>query len=951
MGKHSKARIAATGLNNLGSAWQTLQDMPPRPERKKVPPRQPRPPVRSTPETASPTPEPASNTDVSGSAIDQPQVSDSTLALLDRSIDQIFFRHDLARSQDTMEFLNADIQNRLTRLHEDSSLWAPLKTGGEFSPRRRQQIVYEHFGDNPKYALTTVLSKLSDHGQRVFTEEAKIIRKLNSRYQALWDAAPDYVFELSSATTVTHNDPVPSNQAPIPTETTGLVSITPAVNKVVKLADDKDAERRAMRRARVATAAAGTTVGPTGVVHELPGRSAVIESSVTPAEADESSVAAQVEAEDDTEEAILGIQAIFIELERAAEQGFKTAAEIAAARLRLVEIMALITAEEARVYAEYKEKTLTKVDKERLIALTRDARRLRHTWLDRLRRAETALEAANQINDEVEELPDENIEALEDEPSPEQVVTDEQLVSGTESPVINPSSDAGITLVPAPESGTGATPQPIQQPVGFVKRVSQSWSNALDYIRNGWRRVYREEVLGELAPYELESAVEVGHVEAKVQAAAGIAGGLASGLGVAFIPDITRWATQTLAAKADREVINQAIREAVRARSELLDAQVEPSSIDALDFADRVLEHRERQQHLIDQVQANRRLTPSQKELLLSKLQLVLEDFEHNGAGVQAAYDQEVAASLDAALTEAQATAERLVNTHLISKVSGGKVMREAVNTAAVLGSGAAIMSGAATVFAGLHLARGPAYSLQSIVERYTQASQEQARGERKSEVTVLKVVKEGFADWWKKLSGEQQSYRDRRQALGTLVRSLGLGGATLAAGGELLSEAMENTDLDKVLERGLARAKNTVSEVYQQWFGEDELGVVPDLDEGRVFKGEIPVGSRVLGGSEHEGITYVLKRVIQNNPEAYGYDGDSDLSADIFAKRLAVRIAEGDGQMRRWLTSKAIDKLNLFPEFINGEWHLAAVVDGRKLTLEDLAEQGFTSAMPDNNK
>lgn len=951
MGKHSKARIAATGLNNLGAAFKTLQNMPSRPEIEKVSPGKPKPPVGSKPEIASRTPEPASGTGVSGSAIDQPELSDSTLALLDRSFDKIFFRHDLARSQVTMESLNADIQNRLTRLHDDLSLWAPLKTGGEFSTRRRQQIIYEHFGGNPEYAITTVLSKLSDHGRRVFIEEARIIRELHSQYQALWDAAPDHVFDWGSSTITTQNEPALSDPITVPTETTALVPITPAVDKVVKLADDKDAERRAVRWARVATAAAGTTVGPTGVVHELPGRSAVIESSVPPAEADEPSVADQVEAEADTEEAILGIQAIFFELERAAEQGFKNAAEIADARLRLVEIMALITAEEARIYAEYKEKTLTKVDKERLIALTRDARRQRHTWLGRLRRAETALEAANEINDEVEELPDENIADLEAEPSPEQVVTDEQLVSDTEPPVINPSSDAGITLVPAPESETGATPQPIQQSVGFVKRVRQSWSNTLDYIRNGWRRVYREEVLGELAPYELESAAEVGHVEVKVQAAAGIAGGLASGLGVAFIPDITRWATQTLAAKADREVINQAIREAVRARSELLHAQVEPSSIDALDFADRVLEHRERQQHLIDQVQANRRLTPSQKEFLLSKLQLVFEDFEHNGAGVQAAYDQEVAASLDAALTETQATAERLVNTHFVSKVSGGKVMREAVNTAAVLGSGAAIMSGAATVFAGLHLARGPAYSLQAIVERYTQASQEQARGERKSEVSVLRVVKEGFADWWKKLSGEQQSYRDRRQALGTLVRSLGLGGATLAAGGELLSEAMENTDLDEVLERGLARANNTVSAVYRQWFGEEELGVVPAPDNGRVFKGEIPVGSRVLGGSEHEGITYVLRRVIQNNPEAYGYDGESDLSADIFAKRLAVRIAEGDGQMRRWLTTKAIDQLNLFPEFINGEWHLAAVADGKRLTLEDLAAQGFTSAMPDNKK
>jgi hypothetical protein len=317
---------------------------------------------------------------------------------------------------------------------------------------------------------------------------------------------------------------------------------------------------------------------------------------------------------------------------------------------------------------------------------------------------------------------------------------------------------------------------------------------------------------------------------------------------------------------------------------------------------------------------------------------------------------------MNAALETAREEAEAIIDTHMVSKVSGGKVAREAANSVIMAGSAAAALTGAGTVFAGLHFARGPAYSVQAFVERYRKAGQERARGEREAEVTATNVIKEGFTEWWGKLH-PKSSIRDKRQALATLTRTLGIGAVSgLAIGGAAVAETF---DIDAALDRAVESVKHYAGELYTQNFAGDITGApvaeapgtgAPDVaplpgEEGIRFRGEIPEGSRVMGGSDKEGITYVLSRVIKANPGAYGFDGESDLSADLFAKRLAIQIAQSEGQMRRWLTDKAIGKLNLFPEFINGEWHMSAVVDGKKLSMAELEARGFTSAAPASSK
>lgn len=554
-------------------------------------------------------------------------------------------------------------------------------------------------------------------------------------------------------------------------------------------------------------------------------------------------------------------------------------------------------------------------------------------------------------------------EARESEPAREREPQREKKGSSSRPKAAAPTPTPAVETIDPSAHAPERTEEKLE-PQGVFARARTTWNNAMGYIKNGWSRVYREEMLGELAPHEIDRTLEVSATERRLQAAAGVAGGLASALGAAFVPDVVRWATQSRAAKFDRDDLKQAIAEAIRTRQDLYRSErARPEAAQAR-YERMLARHRDRQAQLLAKIHNNRRLAPEQKAVLTTKLDAVLKNFEAGEATLRVNYEGDIEDGMNTALESAQRQAEAIIDTHMVSKISSGKLAREGVNSALAAGSLAALFTGAGTAFAGLHFARGPAYTFQGIVERYRKADQAFAMGRRETLPSTVAVVKEGFTEWWNKLTGSESRIRDRRQALNTLFRSAGLGGATVMAGGALAAEAVGAWDLDEALDRAVGSVKEYAGELYNKWFT-DEVPVAPGAPEGIPkapvteipnvdvpdFRGEIPAGSRVVGGTNREGITYVLGRVIKLNPEAYGFNGDSDLSADLFAKRLAVKIAEADGQMRRWLTDKAVDKLNLFPEFRDGEWHVAAVADGRKLSMAELAELGYTSTAPQASK
>ncbi len=468
------------------------------------------------------------------------------------------------------------------------------------------------------------------------------------------------------------------------------------------------------------------------------------------------------------------------------------------------------------------------------------------------------------------------------------------------------------------------------RPPSLLGRMSQTLSNAVGYIRDGWQRVYREEVLGELAPHELDRSLEVSKTETRLQTVAGVAAGVASTLGVAIIPDLTRWVTQNVAADQDRAVLDEAIGRALKARGAVINGR-RVGTEHATDLQPVMLERLEaRQNELLMKVDQSRRLTPAQKSVLKAKLQAVIDNFTTHESSERAQASQDIDALLD---------------THLVSKISGGKVLKEGVNFGLAVG--------AATGLAGLNLLRGPAYGVHALYERVRQARKEKAPGEQ-ADASVTTLIKEGFTGWWSKLTDAKSLIKDRRQAMGTLVRTLGLGGLTVSGAGAVFDSLTEEFGVNELLEKTLSDAQAYLSELYTRYVSADEFVSLPVPIEhviGQTFYGEIPVGSRVLGGGQHEGMTQILKRVIEAHPEAYGFEGDSDVGVELFAKRLAVKIADTDGQMRRWLTDQATDKLNLFPELVDGEWHMAAVVDGHKLSMQELADAGYTSQAPAGTK
>lgn len=496
---------------------------------------------------------------------------------------------------------------------------------------------------------------------------------------------------------------------------------------------------------------------------------------------------------------------------------------------------------------------------------------------------------------------------------------------------ISPEVERGPVIAPPPESK------------GVFARARARLGGALDYIRHGWDRALREEVYGELSPQELGEAVGMSREEYVLRGSAAVLGGVASAFGVALAPDLARYVAQSHYSGREKAELATAVKDAVHSSESALG-----------EVADIQADLAARRQKIVKRINASRYLSKEAKASLNARLGQIPEAAQVAEAQVRDRWEKELKELLDA---------------HITTKVTEGKVVKELANSASVAGSLAAIASGYGSIAAGLHFMRGPAYAFQNFVQEKRLASKEKAMGER-VDARAVTVLKEGFVGWWRAAFRQSEKSEfgksvDQLRAFSTLSRTLGFAGVSSLAAGELTREAMHATGISDLLHKALERVEEYAGDFQTELFGPNDEGLalpseqhfgerletpavesavdVPDYQ----FRGEIPVGSRVLGDSKTEGITYVLKRVIQANPEAYGFDGDSELSKELFAKRLAVKIAEQDGQMRRWLTSKAIDKLHLFPEYVNGDWHLAAVVDGKKLSLADLAEQGFTDAAP----
>jgi|GEM_PF-2904176 len=495
------------------------------------------------------------------------------------------------------------------------------------------------------------------------------------------------------------------------------------------------------------------------------------------------------------------------------------------------------------------------------------------------------------------------------------------------------------------------------QPKRGLAKVRETLSHTWSYIRNGWRnpgasfsegmRRAGESQLRAVAEAEIApKPVEVTRADYASALLMG-AGRMALNLGLTYsgaavVPEAYRYFTQKSFTKAEKAKIGRSINEALEWQEH------KHEMVSALGGDEKIFQ--EGLKTRIDEALAKIEAAPysaERKLALRTKIEALLEEHRTSADKIVEQQKREVAKALEAYIT---------------TTVSAAKVGKEVINSGLALGSYA---FGGPVALVG---ARTAAYSVLSLYERQQNAQAQVVRGER-SEARLTTAIQDGFKQWWSSATFKGDASFGRKslnfaKATSQLGRAVGIGVAA--------SEIFDEGVIDRLLEQFERRSESVPSGDLATYPGNNfevpdrEVDVpvvdvpdrevetpeiVPPVEGGRWFRGEIPSGSRVMGGSSTEGITYVLQRVIKGNPEAYGFDGESDIGAELFAKRMAVQITEGDGQMRRWLTNKAADKLNLFPELVDGEWHIAAVVDGKKLSMDELAELGYTSKAPATSK
>lgn len=502
------------------------------------------------------------------------------------------------------------------------------------------------------------------------------------------------------------------------------------------------------------------------------------------------------------------------------------------------------------------------------------------------------------------------------------------------------------------------------EPKGVFAKARQRVGNALDYIWHGWDRVKREELQGELSPVELGDQTPTSTQEKVLRVSAGFLGGLASTVGFAIVPDLGRFILQGKFTEAEKLELKTVIEATFKEGAHTTGPETEIEGVNR-----KLAERKVRSEAMVERIGKSKYLTPEAKTALLDRLNTAMSGYTSGAEGLTATLRQEIVDILE---------------THITPKISKGKLARETLNTSIVMGSVGTAFLGAAPFFVGLHVIRGPAYGVQSIIERRQKARREKARGER-IDAGVMTVLKESFSETFDQLlrrsnKSEFAKSMDQGRAVATLTRVLGFSatGAMAYVGGELAVEAAEAAKamgVDKLLHRAMEHVEARVSDIHEALFGvngvEGVEGVsksVPEVGEvvdtgveaptdvgvrevdvgGEVYLDTVPENSLVLGGSKYEGISHVLRRVIleqiKADPKAYEYKGHDDLSAFLHAKRLATMLVKNEDQLHNWLTEKAIGRVSMFPTMgEDGKWQITAVVDGKyKMSMKELAARGF---------
>lgn len=479
--------------------------------------------------------------------------------------------------------------------------------------------------------------------------------------------------------------------------------------------------------------------------------------------------------------------------------------------------------------------------------------------------------------------------------------------------------------------------QPVEK-VSWLRRYAPNMRRFFSYLTSGWqeaKNLAQDSV--ELAGAQMTGAltssergeIELGNLSEGARLASSLLGNVVlTGTGTKFLVDLPRYVSQKHFAAGERERLTEELSEIV--------------TKDKLDERERY--QYARSEELARSIRNSRYLTKQQREEMLARLYAVDEAYR----GERKEEDE-----------EAKKAIAKIIEKAIKTRISGTRVVKEALNTALIMTGPAAF------------LLRPGAYGVVSLVERYQNVSE--AEPDKAMADKMKQAFADGFGEWWQKIKGEVGDTRTKQElnrlaAIGTLARAFGVVGGALAetamitslltaAGAPLLlgeGEGIVPEPIIKLTEKEpvLNDARIFVPEdAPSVGMGLEEdpdaflaavTGETPETPETfETYTGGVPVGSEV---KKFDGIVGALMRVIKANPEAYGFDGDTDIGQELFAKKLAMQMASKEGIVNNdWLSDKSIGNLYVIPERDGDSWKLTFVdKDMHKLSFDDVREQGY---------
>ncbi len=521
-----------------------------------------------------------------------------------------------------------------------------------------------------------------------------------------------------------------------------------------------------------------------------------------------------------------------------------------------------------------------------------------------------------------------------------------RLIEQKEHEAVTRRADDEDTLVPheAPEEPTDLTQATIVPDADRTEVLEQgSWlrkkaatlRRGLQFIWNSWdgvknlaqetRDMTGAQITGALTGSE-RGERELGNLSEGARMVTGLLGNLLlTASGTKIFVDLPRYVSQKYFVAGERERLTEELSEIV--------------TQDKFDERDRY--QYARSEELAKSIRASRYLTKGQREEMLARLYAVDEAYR----GVREEEDE-----------EAKRAIAKIIEKALKTRVSGTRVVKEALNTALIMTGPAAVMF------------RPGAYGVVSLIERYQNVAGAEP-DKNVSEKMKLAFV-DGFKEWWKKLHGEVGDTRTKQElnrlaAIATLARALGVvsgGFAETVLVTDLLTKAgapplfgesekdipdslMKFADKESTLSDATVFVPEKASNIGEgleedpDAFVTAVAGGAPEAVE--TYTGGIPVGSEV---KKFDGIVGALMRVIKANPEAYGFDGDTDIGQELFAKKLAMQMARKEGIVNNdWLSDKSIGQLHIVPERDGDSWKVAFVDKSmHKLSFDEVRDQGY---------